>query len=963
MIPRPLKWLAAGGGAAFVLVAAALAVFGRAAWDERQALVVRLAAELGGVEIQVEDVAVALDRWRDGFLGAQFTGVTALGTKIDRVSVGIEIFASLKERRAVLKGLTVSGFSLPPAAAQVEVESPKAETPPPDLATIWSSVLRFGTIRLENVEVATEALGIGGPLHVEVADLIATGAGVAHVDVRATLASSGPVVAAADVSLQGGAVRLANLSLAADLFQLAPFYYRYVDPSDPLPAEPLVVEHLDASGELFIGEDLVLVDLRKIALRSKMATATAVVYVKEAGEIFDYKVDVDVEDGTEGVLPGLPPALIGKDVSDWLATHLKTVKIKGATLRLHGDAAGLAALDLRLPVSGSRLAFAPGWPELEDVDAQVQVTADGLHVVGTGARIGELKLRGFTVDVPSFETTPRLTVDTRLEGDAEAVLATLAQTPLKGTVRDIRALPLRLSGPLASSLKVEVGLGDPEADGAVSVSGTAELLGVEAALTNAPVPPLTALRGRINFTHEHLASAGKLRGTLDGQEIAIAFDLPLTEELPVCKLEIDGTARLETVLVALGRSASDSLAGLARAHVTGEIGAAPGGAIAYSGKAELDLTAAGLALKGLMVKPAGVAAEAVLRFASAPSGPTLEAQYRSAAESASAKLAFSAERVSGDVVLALTNARGTIALPKGAGPIVAAFTRLHVTETQPTATATAAPAVSEAVAPALDPRDVPELQISCEDLVLGKRRLGRIELRTTKIPEGQSVDFLALDLGAASLYDTTGRWVMTPFGTDLSVKGKIYLRNGGEALQQLDLGDAVEGLRGNVDFAVSWPDLSTDLDARRLTARIAVDVREANIAAVDGVALKALDVLTLRFFDLTKEGLVIETATAELTFKAGHLAIGHARIESPTASLVAKGDLDFEEESVDAGVDVTLKISRTLNAVALGIVNPLLALGYLSQDADLTVVKLDGLTRHSYRVTGPWADPKVELGH
>lgn len=956
-------------------VTAALAAFalGYYAWMHRQQIVDAVSRELG-----VEHVVVAgigLDR-KAANLVVRLDDVAVHGIAIKSVAVALDVGRLVRDQRLAFSDLIVSDLEVDDALIQSVVHPPSERGARPDgetnlsLAAVWDHFKRFRRVRIENVRLGLAAIGVPGAIVLQQAVFERRGDDGAFFAAQALIRQqipgrreSGTLTARCEIHADGRtlAIRSAHADIKdfdAPASYFAFFGTKLVD----APVLPMKDVTADAHVEIGLDDDTLLVAIEQISIQTELARATGAFSIDVGLKTTNYQVKLAIDRGDERVLRFLPRELLGRAAADWLAQNLKAAQVVGGRLELAGNSQVLQKLDLQLPVKQGRLSFAPDWPTADELEALVVITPQGLHASGVKAQFDALTLDRFKVDIASF-AAPVVAVTVEATSRAPQALAALAKTPLRGAVAVIQQQPLTVEGELSAIVNVTVDISTAVPQ--VLVDGSATLLGVRVVPKDARIPPFEGLHGRVSFNREGLASEGFLKGQFDGMPASVRADVGFGGNEIVAHADVRGqyAAGLSSVQGPVRMQAKASLRS--------------GRDLQYRLNANADLTDVAINIPGVVVKTAGRARTATIVVTGSQTDAIVaveSADLRAVARTAlnaDETLAVGAAVADGTrplrspdllaLKLDLAAAAGTLNWSRNFDHLDAELSHVTIPAELSRSAGTKVATIASPHSEAIDPRSWPSLNLHVADGMVYGRKLGEISLVAKKIDDGLAIDNIEINMGPASLYRTSGRWVVTPFGTDLKVAGNIHLRDSGRMLAALNLSEGIQGLHGEAAFDADWPNVSMDLSLSNLMARIEFKVAEGRIDKVDNLALKALDLLTLRFLELRESGLEIELAQAKAVLHGSQLTVEQAQVESPSARIKAQGRADLKGETLDANVTLSLKISRTLNAVALGVVNPLLALGYLSQDADYTVVKLDGLTEHSYTLTGPWGSPEVKL--
>jgi uncharacterized protein YhdP len=188
-------------------------------------------------------------------------------------------------------------------------------------------------------------------------------------------------------------------------------------------------------------------------------------------------------------------------------------------------------------------------------------------------------------------------------------------------------------------------------------------------------------------------------------------------------------------------------------------------------------------------------------------------------------------------------------------------------------------------------------------------------------------------------------------------------------LAGLGLAGQVDGGKGTLGAQANWRGGPEAFDPTSMQARISLDARDGRLLELEPGAGRVLGLLgiaqlprrlTLDFRDFFDKGFAFDHITGDV-----HLAFGSARtdnltIQGPAADIHVRGSADLRTQRFDQTVDVLPKSGGLLTAVGALAGGPLgAAVGAV---ANAVLEKpLQGLGAKTYRVTGPWASPKVEV--
>jgi uncharacterized protein YhdP len=197
---------------------------------------------------------------------------------------------------------------------------------------------------------------------------------------------------------------------------------------------------------------------------------------------------------------------------------------------------------------------------------------------------------------------------------------------------------------------------------------------------------------------------------------------------------------------------------------------------------------------------------------------------------------------------------------------------------------------------------------------------------------------------------------------------KLQIADSGALLARLGTPKAVRGGKGQLSGQIAWQGSPFALDYPSLAGQINVAVDSGQFLKVDPGAARLLGVLSLQslprrlsldFRDLFQEGFAFDTFTGDVTIAQGVATSNNLRMRGVQAAVLMEGSADIARETQDLRVVVVPEINAGTAALAYAVINPAIGLGAFLAQAVLKKPLTAAGTRE-FRVTGPWADPKVE---
>lgn len=311
---------------------------------------------------------------------------------------------------------------------------------------------------------------------------------------------------------------------------------------------------------------------------------------------------------------------------------------------------------------------------------------------------------------------------------------------------------------------------------------------------------------------------------------------------------------------------------------------------------------------------------------------------------------------------------GALLVPDAKGaPIAGKLARVHWRKA-PSGGAAAGSPGARGGTDDIDPAAVPPLSLDVEDLRFGDARLGTAKLRTRQQADGLYVDQLQLRSPGQQI-DVRGQWTGTGAAARTRFAAEVKSENFGALFDDLGLGDRVGGGHGQVTAEAGWPGSPAAFRLAALEGSVMLAVRDGHLLEVEPGAGRVLGLLSvaevrrrlmLDFSDFFSKGFAFNRIDGDIRVGGGLARSDNLLIDGPAAEIAIRGDTDLRSEQFDQTVDVKPKSANVLTAVGAVAGGPIgAAVGAVAN----AVLKkpLAEMGAKTYRVTGPWKSPKVEV--
>jgi uncharacterized protein YhdP len=280
---------------------------------------------------------------------------------------------------------------------------------------------------------------------------------------------------------------------------------------------------------------------------------------------------------------------------------------------------------------------------------------------------------------------------------------------------------------------------------------------------------------------------------------------------------------------------------------------------------------------------------------------------------------------------------------------------------------------------------VPALDVVVDDFELRGKKLGRLEMEAVNATSAATGGFdwklqrLDLTTPEARL-SATGHWsavnqvqsgsnnTAPPPARQTELDFTLTVSDAGALLERLGQPKAVRGGKGELVGQLRWSDSPLNPDPLSMNGHMKVDIGAGQFLRQDPGAARLLGVLSLQalprrllldFRDVFQEGFAFDSVTGDVDMRQGVASTNNLRMRGVQAVVLMEGQASLQNETQDLRVFVVPEINAGTASLAYAVINPALGLGTFLAQMFLRKPLAEANTRE-FRVTGPWADPKVE---
>jgi len=716
----------------------------------------------------------------------------------------------------------------------------------------------------------------------------------------------------------------------------------------------------------------------------------------------------------------------GEKTREWLVSGILAGRSSDVRVRIQGDLREFPFVDpdrgqfsVAARFERGVLQYAEGWPRIENIEGELLFERERMHIAGRSGSILGVALASVDVGIPRLrDPSPQLEVSGTARGATADFLRFIEQSPVRRMTAGFTA-PMSASGQGKLSLRLELPLKDLPR---TRVAGEYEFDGNDL-VVNPQLPPIEAAAGKVAFTESTL-SVRDVRGRLFGGPVAVSgatqndgtvqvvargeATLAGTRALfdhPLRRFFAGQAAYVATVNIAKGRQQvvlQSSLQGVTSA-LPAPLAKSAGEALPLQVELASDdrlkvklgrVLAADVVRRRqgetLVVQRAGVSltpsGDAPLRLPERSgtliygSLPALDADKwlpllggPDAALDASAldvrigqldlfgkrlnevSLRAGADAAGWAASIASQELAGDLSYRKdGGGRLVARLTRFLSPQEYPGAPERAA----------LEPKDLPSLDLVAERFSLRGKELGRLEIQGGRAGEDWRIDKLAMTNADATLA-ATGMW-RGGAPTRSQLDFELNAADAGQFLARVGYPDLVKGGKTRFRGNLAWNGDPALIDYASLSGTLQLESRGGQFLEIEPgigklISLMSLQALprriTLDFRDVFSKGFGFDDIFAAAQVDSGVMVVKDFRMRGSSAQVQMSGEVNLAQETQNLRVRVVPSLGDSAS-LAIALVNPLLAIPAAIAQKILKD-PLGHIFAFEYSVTGGWSDPKV----
>ena len=274
-------------------------------------------------------------------------------------------------------------------------------------------------------------------------------------------------------------------------------------------------------------------------------------------------------------------------------------------------------------------------------------------------------------------------------------------------------------------------------------------------------------------------------------------------------------------------------------------------------------------------------------------------------------------------------------------------------------------------------RELPALQITVDEVQLGKRSLGSMDVQArnhwlTVGPGMREWQLSRFNLNTPEATLTAqGTWSLRssdkkhPGQTQMQFQ--LNLRDVGKLLNRFDMPGVVANGQGNLQGDISWTGSPVTPAFKTMSGALHLDVQKGQFLKAEPGLAKLLGVLslqslprrlTLDFRDVFRNGFSFDFMRGDVMITKGVAKTNNMQMKGVNAAVLMEGSADIDKETQDLHVVVVPEINALSASLVATAINPLVGLSsFLAQM--ILRGPLIAATTKEFRVHGSWEDPQV----
>jgi uncharacterized protein (TIGR02099 family) len=267
------------------------------------------------------------------------------------------------------------------------------------------------------------------------------------------------------------------------------------------------------------------------------------------------------------------------------------------------------------------------------------------------------------------------------------------------------------------------------------------------------------------------------------------------------------------------------------------------------------------------------------------------------------------------------------------------------------------------------PTELPNLDITSEQLIWKGNNLGRLKLIAERKEKSVHIKELKLDSDNDHL-QLNGEWLLLGKGkTETALRGTLVSSDLGNLIERLSITSALKSTSGQIGFSLKWQDSPWNLNLETLDGTAGMQFGKGQLVDFEPGAGRVLGVLSLQairrrmsldFSDIFSKGFSFDSIKASYNVTSGDAITNDFFLDSPAARIDIQGRIGLVKEDFDQIVVITPRTTENLPVASALLGGPIVgAAVFVAQK--LIGDRVEKVTRSRYSLTGSWDKPEMVL--
>lgn len=262
--------------------------------------------------------------------------------------------------------------------------------------------------------------------------------------------------------------------------------------------------------------------------------------------------------------------------------------------------------------------------------------------------------------------------------------------------------------------------------------------------------------------------------------------------------------------------------------------------------------------------------------------------------------------------------------------------------------------------------EYPDLDIVADNFVIGKKELGKLELKASEKNDDWRINELRIS-NPDSVLTADGEWHNWRRNPNTKMNVNWDIKQLGNTLARFGHPNVIKDGTTKLNGKLSWPGSPHEFNVEQLSGSFTLEARNGQILQIQPGVGRLFSVLTLQnlprrltfdFRDVLSSGFTFDKISSTANINQGVMRSDNFLLEGPTAKVEIKGETDLKKETQHLYVKVTPFVSDSVSLAALIGGPAVAAAAFVAQK--ILKDPLNKFASEDYEIVGTWDKP-VEL--